>query len=363
MSDELIELLSLEIPSHTPKELGFLEISGTAHLENVNSRIYAYFLDQNANSKTAEIFLSALKKLILEKTEKHIPLGNYSCTTEVYTGEGRIDIVLRDDENQAAILIENKIYHHLNNNLLDYWNHFKYPPENKVGILLTLNINPVKQDLSNYFINITHVEWIEAIKEIGLPSGLSLKNCVYLNDFFDTIERLTQNQSMTKEAEFYFNHTTQMLKAKETIVAAERFLIDQMFELGKKLDLNVYPNSYTGNFKNFWDEKNRRDTYYTVWLDDLLKGKKSVYIIIELFREDVKKADALRALMQDDDHYKAMKKDGHSWTSGLHFAYMKYELSMEEIRTLAETLFKKIETDFKPVMQKIMRHNYSDLEL
>ncbi|WP_298417129.1 PD-(D/E)XK nuclease family protein [uncultured Kordia sp.] len=137
MKDGLLtDFLALEIPTVKVPPDGFLEIIGLSHYETINSRIYSYFLDQEKNENISSLFIYSLAEIILEKTGKSIIIDTFEVFTEVSTTKGRIDIVIEDCNNKSVIIIENKIYHHLNNPLLDYWKHYKY--KNKLGIILTL---------------------------------------------------------------------------------------------------------------------------------------------------------------------------------------------------------------------------------
>jgi hypothetical protein len=355
INNELIQLLSLEIPIEPKKEIGFLEIAGMAHYENVNSRIYAYFLNQSNSKELSSLFLNALYELIIEKSSRSIELDDFSVTTEELTVLGnRIDITLNDQKGGRVIIIENKIYHILNNDLLDYWNHFKYSDENKVGILLTL-YPYTHYEHSDKFINITHLEWTTRIKTNGLPYGLPDKIYTYLNDFFRTIEYLTKRSHMNEQTKFYFEHTQKILLAKQASDEANNFLIDQMNVLASKLSWETYGTG-TG-WRNIWDKNNHCDSFYTIYYQPLIDGHFKVSIIIELINEDMKNENHLIKLLNEDELYKKMGR-GISGKNYLQFAFREYELTLIELEVLADTLFNIIQRDFEPVMNKILAEFY-----
>ena len=70
--DELYKLLELKIPEISEREIGFLELTGQAHKENVNSRVYAYFLDSSLHPEIANVFIEALISLVNTKSNKTI---------------------------------------------------------------------------------------------------------------------------------------------------------------------------------------------------------------------------------------------------------------------------------------------------
>jgi PD-(D/E)XK nuclease superfamily len=333
-----------------------LEIAGIAHRENENSRIYAYFLDQNKNQELSSLFLYALLSLAKEKSDKEIPIDSFYCNTEEATRKGnRIDIILNDEQNESAVLIENKIFHQLNNDLVDYWSHFKYEDENKIGVLLTLSKMEIPEVVKDKFVNITHLEWINKVKENGLPSGLSIKLYTYLNDFFQTIENLTNTTEMNDQVKFYFQHTTQVLKAKQTADEASAFISGQMEVLAGNLGWSTYGRN--ASYRSVWDAELKADTFYTIWFDPLLKGERKVGVIIELIRDDINRQDEIRRLLKDDEKFLSLNS-GDAKSNYVHFRVKYYDLSMEEIENLADTLFLKIQEDFEPVMKQILNLIY-----
>lgn len=358
MSDnDLISLLSLDIPDAPVNEDGFLEIASMAHLENVNSRVYAYFLNIKNQPKIAKVFLDSLLELIREKNSKELSIEDYFCVTEELTYKGnRIDIVINDESNRSAIIIENKLYHHLSNDLMDYWNHLDYMPDNKVGILLTLEPLFLPSYAVNKYINITHLEWITKIKGKGLPVGIPSKFYVFLNDFFTTIENMSRTDTITDQALFYFQHTKKVLKAAATIDEAYKFINNQLEIIASKLELQTYGTSKT--WRNIWDAENEYDAFYTVIFGGLLNGDSTIQVIIELQGECMGAANKLREILSENQQYQLMDQNGTCTKTFMHFLKREYKLTEDDIKSFADTVFNIIERDFKPVMDRVMLHLY-----
>lgn len=365
MDNDLFQFSSIDIPPPDNIEDGFLEIINQQHRETINSRIYAYFLDTEKNKAVAQLFLSALLALIQEKAQKTIELEDFVCYTEVSTGQGRIDLVIENHSKDKAIIIENKLFYHLHNDLLDYWNNYSYAEENKVGILLTLEQHAIPIEVDKYFINITHLEWIRKIQAIGLPSQLPSKYYVYLNDFFQTIQNLTMSDQMNEQTRFYFQHSKKILRAQETIQEAHVFMNNQLTILAAKLGLSVFGKSM--EWRNIWDEAQNKNVYYTIVFGDLLRGEHKIQIIIELFQEQTQAAGRLRELLKENKEnevnklYKAMNLEGQHIEPYLHFAQKTYELSLEDIENFAEFVHNKIDKEFEPVMAIIDKELYPTL--
>lgn len=357
MNKELIQLLSIDIPEKEQVDDGFLEIIKKSHHENVNSSIYAYFLDKSNNEKIATVFLNALLELVDSKLNKTIVIEKYTCLTEDLTkNNNRIDITLNDTDNKAAIIIENKIYHHLDNDLIDYWEHFSYADENKIGILLTLEEHYIPDEAKDYFVNIKHSEWIDKIKEIGLPSLIPHKLYIYLNDFFQTIDNLTKNYQMNEQASFYFDHSSKILKAVETVNQANKFINNQLEILANKLEWVTYGNSM--DWRNLWDKENNRNVYYTIHLRNLMNGKNTISVIIELNGTAKDKENEIDKLLKDDILYSHSEMKHNNWSNkyNLHFATREYKLSKAQIEDFANVVEKIIREDFESTMNKIIEY-------
>jgi len=357
--NDLISVITLDIPEIQKPEDGFLEIARLSHNENVNSRIYSYYLNQTKNPDISIVFLNALLKLINEKTDKDLIFDDFKVETEVRTKTGkRIDICITDEVNKSVIIIENKIYHQINNKLIEYWNHIKIDTKNKVGILLTLEKAKIPKSVENEFINITHMEWINEIKSIGLPSAIPIKNYIYINDFIQTIENLSTNEIMNESVEFYFEHSKKINKAIKTADEAYAFIDKQIEVLASMLNLETYGKSKT--WRNIWNRENDHRTFYTIIFGDILNGEKNITVIIEVEKDDIKRIPELKELLKENPQYLRLDKDGQSNKSYVHFLKKTYKVDIDDIKNLAEFTFNKIEKDFKSVMSIIINTLYSE---
>lgn len=362
--ENIKELLAYDIPEFTPPDDGFLEIIGLSHYENINSKIYAYFLNYDKDAEIAKRFFSALLSLIKQKSKKEIILNDYTVSTEYPTRKGRIDILIEDANNESAIIIENKIYHYLSNPLEEYLEFVK--AKNKIGVLLTLHLfneeDTNKLKALNY-ITITHKEWIDEIKELGFPANLSTKKYIYLNDFFQTIDNLTKSTTMNDLAKFYFKHPKKINSAVQTLNAAKEFIDTQLQILAGNL------NSLTRGKKDEWRHivEGSKETYYAIILESLFKGENEITVIIELSGDVYEKKEIIQEHLEKDKEnginiYKHIKEKGLILnTSGdskyryCHLVSKKYQLdtSKNEIENLAKTLKTIIDEDFSKVMTEI----------
>jgi hypothetical protein len=99
-----------EILDATGGRFNMFQVCGVNHYENTHSAIIAEFLNPNGShglkSKLLECFVSTLGDKIMIK---NFDCANANVVRERDTGDGRIDIVI-DDNQKHAIIIENKIY-------------------------------------------------------------------------------------------------------------------------------------------------------------------------------------------------------------------------------------------------------------
>ena len=185
--DELKQIIDT-FPELPKRERSMIEIGGCRNDENVNSYYLAFFLRADEEHGLGRLFFDSLLTVIGSNISNF--QGQYEVEREFSTKKGnRIDIVIKSISNDWAIIIENKIYHHLNNNLQDYWDSVKVINEdNKKGVILSL-----RKEHQNYhenFKNITHKKLIKKVKE-NLGQNITLCNpkfLPFLRDFILNVE-------------------------------------------------------------------------------------------------------------------------------------------------------------------------------
>jgi hypothetical protein len=167
---DLQHLLEKGIIQVKQKENTLFDIAGFPHYENVVSNVYAYFFNPSNDHGFGSLFIDSLQELITTNFEFASPKVMRECYSD---SGGRIDLIIQDtglakpgekpEGGQPVILIENKIYHDVNNDFEDYYNSFK--AKQKQGVLLT--IHPTIPSHPG-FKNVTHEQLIRNIfKNIG----------------------------------------------------------------------------------------------------------------------------------------------------------------------------------------------------
>lgn len=351
MSDNLLPILSLRIPDPPKPHIGFLEICRQAHRETVNSAIYATFLDPEFSPEIARLFLSALIELLEEHLPERLHIEDYQVHTEWGSSKGRIDIVIMDQTNNSVILIENKIYHILQNDLEDYWIAFDEKILHKQGVVLTLFPSEVKSSLKGRYVNLTHMDWIRQIEKKGLPVGLEPRHYQYLNDFFQTMKNLSKGNAMDEQIKFFFDHQSHMIRAQELYSSAQKFVMDQVSFIRNDPNWENYGNN--SSWIHLWPAGQKEDIYYVLGFDKIYHPEKSgrpeMTIYIQIEGAAMQHDSALREIAKNrSDHSLYQFEGGGGNDHWKHFAFKRYELTPEQINNWVGFALNEIENVFSP---------------
>ena len=152
----------LEKPPERKK--AFLEIIGLSHLEAVSSKALAFFFDTDEVHQLKDLCLQALYDYILDraKSENELAISTQSVEREVSTDDGsRIDIVI--DTYDDLIIIENKLFHTVNNPFESYVNYGKLRRGERNGHYIILGIHK-PETLPEHFKFISHFDLADAIR-------------------------------------------------------------------------------------------------------------------------------------------------------------------------------------------------------
>ncbi|WP_448522327.1 PD-(D/E)XK nuclease family protein [Schleiferia thermophila] len=352
---DLIDFLLLEIPEPKQRQDGFMDIVGVQYHENTITQIYSYFLNRERSPDISDLFLESIIDLVMIKTNRteRLEFDNLFCSLEYQTNKGnQIDLVIAstsEGENgkqisKSALIIENKIFSGVHNDLHDYYD--SVDATNKVGILLTLRRHNIPNDLQNKFINITHSEWMLQIKSRGLPTNLTYNNYVYLNDFINNMENLTDSNAMNTDAKFFFQYPSKVLRAKQTHDAAYNYIVSQLRIVAEKLGWSFYGNSWS--WRHFWDSKNQAQVYFAIVLDKAVSEQPELTIFLEIYKDALKRETEFRQLLNENDFYKLLDDDKKSNSSWAHLAYKSYRLQLNDLERLSDYLYDKLQEDFMP---------------
>ncbi len=198
MSDTIKEFEQLlsefeNVPALPHRNPTFLEICEFPHREVICSNILCFFFNSNREHNLKDLFARSLFELI---NAKEYGNHHYYCEKEVPTADNkRIDLLLT--VNNTAVVIENKIYADLNNDLDAYLEHIK-DYKNKYGVVLSLKDIPKNNEKFEF---ITYKKLFEQIKK-NIDFYIEKADKKYLTffmDFMENIDNLREGYEMDKE--------------------------------------------------------------------------------------------------------------------------------------------------------------------
>ena len=193
------ENTKLEEKKSRGESFNIFSICGVNHYEVTHSAIIAEFLDPQGSHGQGLAFVKAFVES-LNLQDFDFSLNGVEVATEMVTPNGRIDIVISNN-NKQAIIIENKIY------ATDQWKQLKrydefaktkYPNGYKI-LYLTLNGNDPNDDESRKveYITISYkhhiIDWLLQCKLLAIDKPLIRET---LNQYIQHIKNLTNTIEM-----------------------------------------------------------------------------------------------------------------------------------------------------------------------
>lgn len=207
---EWLDKLKLDdIPKHKGWQRSLMDITGVKHHENMWSDIYSFFFDVKEEHNMKDLFIRSLEKTA--KLEQGF-LDEFKIDREyVVKDKKRIDILLTNKKKSNAIVIENKVYHTLNNDLKLYKESIESKGYENVEVIV-LGLSKYKLDR---YKSITHLELLDEImKNIHEYLTEAKPYHIYLlQEFYKNIKNHT-NMIEENEAEFFFEKSNMEKIAK-----------------------------------------------------------------------------------------------------------------------------------------------------
>jgi len=196
------------VPVKQPENETILSICGFPHYEKVASNILSFFFDSEREHGLKYLFLKCLFELI--DIDWELVSSTFVVETEVRTINGKfIDLYIHNDE--YSIVIENKVYAWLYNNLDDYYQYVSDKSPNKKGVVLSLF--PQEEKNGNYKY-ITYIQLFNVIRK-NIGKFIEVANQKYLNllfDFIKNMENLKGGEDMDMPfVEFVKNNSVEVL--------------------------------------------------------------------------------------------------------------------------------------------------------
>lgn len=341
------------IPSSVKRKRTFLDISGFPYYEMVISNWYAYFLRHDEEHALGNLFLDSLLVLVRNKSKRHFDIKTFVVETETATErKKRIDILIRgvDNDEGKYLIVENKIYHYLNNDLSEYWSYCKTTDERKIGVVLSLQPKPVPDSTNGKYVNILHSELIHQVR----ISLLKSEGTEYLSDFLNAIDNLYNDEIMDEQVLFYYNNLELCNRVYDITDRVYKFVTDHISIAAQHLGLQY--GGARAEYYRFMYLPNQDGVYYTIVFSGLFEKPAGIYIIIELWGKglslvseiDVHCADRIKS--KTKLVYKPKEEKGKY----MHYAAKYYNLEMDGIHNLSEVIAKWISEDFSSTMNDVV---------
>lgn len=242
----LLDLKS--IPKHKRTKT-FMEICGYPQYENVCSNILKFYLDPTNEHGLKDLVLNSLLHLIDQDFEFDLDFEQIEVYREHRTVNGnRLDLVILTES--YAIGIENKIFHHLHNDLNDYQKTIKsfcYNSRKPVCIVLSLNkltsIEDIEKVKTNDFVNVTYEQFFQNIKQ-NIGGHLNSSNISYINhltDFIKSIENLIPKTMENKALwTFFKNNTDTIQELTDSFNEYKNSIYQKIYQLNDALPQNEF---------------------------------------------------------------------------------------------------------------------------
>lgn len=339
-------------------------ISGFPHYEDVLSNWYAFFMDPNGPHGLGTLFLEVLLELAHAKDTVTIG-SSMAVKRELTTPEGKaIDLVVHDGEETVggitgamnAIVIENKVYHHLNNRLDLYFNAVK--AEHKTGIVLGLKKTSNDHEA---FVFVSHRDLIDRVTaRLSITAPVPEPFRQYLIDLHQNIHELTAHMEYSKEVAFFLKNAERIQRVSRLEGTLKEYLKGQLRPVAAELGVELYPSA-----QKCWYlcESNDDRVYYSVLLDDVLAHGTDLLVVVELQGTKGKDLqvfyDSVESLLKSGVHEdKRLHNHGADW---IQYAPIRIPMSAGEKGNLSDAVLSRIRQDLAPILDKADEFMRSEL--
>ena len=357
-------LQKADIPKIKRQPKTFMGIAGQPHYENVLSNMYSFYFDTKEEHGLGDLFISTLIQMLQETEvgkQKNFAFANdLSNETEFPTKKGgRIDLLLTDDLH--SIIIENKVYHTLNNDLEDYWNSAKGALENKIGIVLSLF--PINSTGHHHFINITHPVFL---KRVIANSGNYLleandKYMVFLKDLVQNIINMSTSIMNKADLEFYFGNQKQINEIASFKHRVKTHILSEVEKVPAQLDekFGLVLSGKRSDRLRYYISSVNSNLMITVIVEGLLMSEnKKMHIVVELAKSALKNKEIYKTInfSQEEVNANVLVPDFYANNSNVwaHFATKSYHPNEQEIAHLSQFIIDKLQKDyFLSIYQKL----------
>ena len=352
---EWLDKLKLDdIPKGYKWQRSLMDITGIKHHENMWSDIYKFFFNEKEGHNMKDLFIRSLEQILEIEP-------NFLCDFKVEREYGaekqeRIDILLKDEENHRAIIIENKVYHTLNNDLDNYYKSICREGYDDVKVVV---LGLTKYKLKEGYKSITHIGLLD--KVFGnihkyLPTANS--NYVYLlQEFYKNIKNHT-NMIDKNETDFFFENREKVARVHEVYREIKEYITNIMtlkkdsilkeYIENQKLELKKEKTGENEEYVKYIFKSNK-DVMLTCFYKRILRPGNDlnphILVVLEI-QNKVKssvenKHDHFRNILNNEfPMLKESETHGNIWR---HYASMKIDIDSQSLTELPVFVKEKLD--------------------
>jgi len=342
--EQLVEEFK-RLPKLSQSNPTYMEIAGYPHYENVCSNVLSFFFDTKQSHDLNDLVIKSLLDTVDETISNKYDLTTFDIIREFYTDKGnRIDLVIELDE--LVIAIENKIFHHLNNELIDYQKTITKRYSNKKVVFIVLSLK--KETIINSdFVSVIYDDFFKNIKK-NIGDYLFTAHHHYINllrDFITTIENLYKMEPINKEYfDFYIKNKEIIQQQQEehnklsnSLIRTVRNVMSQLTEKAENQNMWLYDkvdivNDFTfdGNIVVSLDTAIHLDKVSSIlWVRK--KGNKEVYEILDQLQ-----------LIKENPHLYRKTPTNHGYIIFSEEEKKFFEINPEEFANRIQNILNKI---------------------
>lgn len=304
------------IPKPHKWERSLMDITGVTHHENMWSEIYKFFFLEEEIHNLNDLFIRSLEQLL---GLDHF-LSNFIVEREfVVENDKRIDLVLYNRDDHRVIIIENKVYHTLNNDLNLYQRSVRKligsPCEIKTVVLGLHKYNLAAYNKASEIaegdkVSITHRELLDKVFA-NIPSYLKDAQANYiflLNEFYKNICNMANQIDGTILDFFSKAGNSQRISEIHKVYTHIMDYVSGILECTEPSELKKNLNSMgmsckseRGYVKYFFPDTSNEVMLTVFFRDRIFSTKYSphIHIVFEVQKKTKEKLDAIYGQVTD----------------------------------------------------------------
>lgn len=342
----------------------FFSIAGFPHYENVLSNVYQFFFNTASPHGLGTLCTEALLDVVGEAKKrsdcpwKRPDLRRVNALRELQTSSGRLDLLLHNGQEKAdwtststTLLIENKVYHGLFNDLGEY---YKFVAEGTTatsitGIVLGLKREVVPAQWQDDWIAVTHLEWGLAVeKRLGaLVYRAEPRYVTLLLELIENIKRMSNSQEQTSHLlrffQQHYNEVQHLEKLKEQLLTTLPVEIGAVLPPGYAIESQSKDGKY-----NTWLvitsplQQSGIPSKYLIQYGGLFKQTSEPRYSIYVINHDYAKCEEVRHAFRTSSHLAVLYGERH-------YAVSKdYTMTTSQLSDFAQHIAASLKQDWIP---------------